>query len=96
MKTPKGRTPRILELHDQGYRQCEIVRMVPCDSSQVYATLKRWGKTLPDVKAMRIAPISREDMAWLRAEAQATKVRWQDLARAMLTDAIQEARDGRD
>lgn len=88
-------TKQILELDDQ-HGAGEIARRLGCTRQTVYLALKRHrGRVAPPAMTMRIAAITRDEAQWLKGEAQKVGVSWRDLARAMLSDAIAEAKDGK-
>jgi hypothetical protein len=43
----------------------------------------------------KISLLSDEYRIWLKEEAKRMRVNWRDLARALLVDAINEVRDGK-
>lgn len=94
---PGSLTPQIIEMRrDQQMGAVEIARKLGCTRGNVYKALRRHGLKVEALRAapmMRIAPISHEERLWLRREARRMNVSWRDLARALLTDAIAEARD---
>lgn len=96
---PGSRSPQIIEMHKRGMRASEIARDVGCTRSNVTQVLKRCGLIDQRPKrpklTMRIAHLADDDRKWLKREARRMRVRWQDLARAMLSDAISEVRDGK-
>jgi hypothetical protein len=92
----RGKTRQILDLFDQGVRPPVIALEVEVHRVHVYRVLRAHGRYTRGLKTMRVSTVAQEDLAWLRREARRVGARWQDLARAMLTDAIQEARDGKD
>lgn len=89
---PGSKTPRILELHAQGMHPPDIAGIVKVDRTYVYRVLRRYGFRSRPIKRMTVACVAPEDFAWLRAEARKIGTSVADLARAMLTDAIEEAR----
>lgn len=106
MKYRKGSlAPEIVKLAHQGIGRREIARMVGCTPPNVYKTLLRHGIITPPpppparprapALTTRISVLSDEDRTWLRQEAKRMKVHWRDLARAILTDAIYEAKHGK-
>jgi hypothetical protein len=91
-----GKTRQILDLFEQGVRPPVIALEVEVDRCYVYRVLKAHGHRMrarPGSQTIRISTLAETDLDWLKEEARAVDVRWQDLARAMLIDAIQEARD---
>jgi hypothetical protein len=97
MKTlPGSKTPKILELHAQGANALEIATAVNVARTYVYKVLRHHGHRSRVATTMTISIVGSEDLNWLRAEARRTRTRVPDLARAMLTDAIYEARNGKD
>ncbi len=100
MKYRKGSlAPEIVKLAHQGIGRHEIARMVGCAPPNVYKTLLRHGIITPPpprpALTTCISVLSDEDRTWLRQEAKRMKVHWRDLARAILTDAIYEAKHGK-
>lgn len=94
---PEGDVSRaVVMLARFGMSKPDIVRNLRCDPSLVHRALVRYGlhKASP-YGTLRISGLNAEDQRWLMEEARRTGVRWQDLARALLSDAIAEARDGR-
>lgn len=93
---PGSRSPKILQLYAEGKKPKEIAAEVKCSRPNVHRVLKRAGKGMPRVlRLTSVSRLSQEDERWLRAEARRLGVAMADLARAMLVDAIEEARDGR-
>lgn len=91
---PNSRTPRILELRAQGKSAREIAEETGVDRTYVQRVVRKHLNRAPrQYRNMTIASVATEDFRWLRNEAIRTGTTVRDLARAMLTDAIQEARD---
>lgn len=95
---PGSKTPRILELYDQGMRPPDIARVVQADRAYVYRLLRAHGRQTcrKAIGRMYVSPVEPGDFEWLRAEARKIGTSVADLARAMLTDAINEARHEND
>lgn len=92
---PGSRAPQIIELHEAGMTPPSIAQQLECGYSNVYKTIRRYKvrRPLPS-KGMKISALTPDEGYWLKCEARRMGVSWQDLARAMLTDAIAEARNG--
>lgn len=90
---PGSKGPEIVRLFNEGLPPIEIGPRVGCSRSNAHKTLRRHVASLK-LCYTRISPLSSRDMDWLQAEAQRLKTTTPDLARAMLVDAIAEARDG--
>lgn len=96
MKVREGtRTAEIIALFRSGMRQADIAREVSCTPANVYRALFNHGEIDGPTISMRISPLTLEDRTWLRKQAAIAKVPLCDLARAMLVDAINEARDAK-
>ena len=73
-----------------------IAQELNCSRSNVYKALRRYKVRMPKpCKEMKISALTPDEAYWLKCEARRIGVAWPDLARAMLTDAIAEARNGR-
>lgn len=92
-------TPEIIRLAKEGVDRREIARRVGCAPPNVYKTLVRYGVILParplPAVVTKISLLSDEYRIWLKEEAKRMRVNWRDLARALLVDAINEVRDGK-
>ena len=93
-----GRAPEIVRLAvEEQLNTKQIATRVGCSIPNVYRTLVRYGITPRPVKfrvhTTRIAILSNEHRNWLMKEARRMRADWRDLARAMLIDAIKEARN---
>lgn len=101
MKFKKGSlSPEIIRLAvEEGLDRRAIAQRVGCAVPNVYKTLLRYGviaqaKPLPAVHTC-ISVLPDPHRIWLRQEAKRMRVSWRDLGRALLVDAIEEARNGR-
>ena len=88
-------TPRIIDLYRDGLAVADIAVLVGCSRSNVHKALKRhdiegYGERRAHTQ---ISPLPRDLLRWLREEAARINVNTRDLARAILVDAIEEARD---
>jgi hypothetical protein len=88
------RTHWILELHGQGLRQVEIAEVVGCSRANVSKAIEKHAGDAPVTTGFHIAALTGEDHAWLAIEAGRLGCAVRDLARALLADAIEEARHG--
>jgi IS30 family transposase len=97
---PKALSPEtketIVGLYDAGMRVAEIAQRTGVDRCFIYKLLKWNGRVTRQYREMKISSVARDDYEWLRREATRMGSSVADLARAMLTDAIDEARNGRD
>lgn len=89
-------TPRIIDLYRDGLAVADIAALVGRSRSNVHKTLKRheiegYGERRAHTQ---ISPLPRDLLQWLREEAGRLNVSTRDLARALLVDAIYEARNG--
>jgi transposase len=92
---PGSRSPKILELGANGMKPAYIAKELECSKSTVYKALRRYKVRQPKPsKFMKISALTIEEGYWLKCEARRIGVPWMDLARAMLTDAINEAKNG--
>lgn len=92
-------TTEIIRLaQEEGLNVSAIARRVGCSAPNVSKTLNRHDveakSVRPNAVATHISVLSVEHRRWLMGEARKIKANWRDLARAMLIDAIEEARDG--
>lgn len=89
-----GKTREILDLFDQGVAPPVIAQQVGVDRCYTYKVLRMHGRPTRQYREMKISAVARDDYEWLRREAARIGSSVADLARAMLTDAIDEARNG--
>lgn len=75
--------PLIIDLYHQGLPRHEIAKRAKCSEVNVSIHIKRhkaWSG--------RVAPLPKDKADWLKADAAASGVTPDELARAMLVDAI--------
>lgn len=87
----KPLTAEIIRLHNEGVSQHEIARRLGCTQPNVWVAIRRHLGGGP----IRISVLSKEQMNWLRNQASRQRVRVNDLARAMLVDAVCDAMEGK-
>lgn len=88
---PRRKAPvtfEILRLRAQSMSTSAIAKTVGCSAQHVAMTLRRNKLTNNGFYAL----LPGEHFAWLQAEAERNGVRVQDMARALLIDAIEEAK----
>lgn len=92
---PGSRAPHILQKHTEGMGAKAIACALDCTPSTVYKTIRRYKVRQPaPAKEMKISALAPDEAYWLKCEARRLNVAWPDLARALLKDAIEEARRG--
>lgn len=93
---PGSRTVKIVDMAKGGWAVHAIAAELKCTKNTVYKAIRRYDQREPPrpSKAMKISALTPDEAYWLKDEARRIGVPWPDLARAMLTDAINEARDG--
>lgn len=93
---PGSKSPEIVKLYHAGLHPADIARMLCCSRSNVHKSLRRHLGVKVEIRNAhtRVSPLALKDMLWLQEEARRLKISTADLARAMLVDAIGEARDG--
>jgi predicted transcriptional regulator len=84
-----------VELFLGGTKRADIARQLGITPTAVHKALAH-HKVIPPARfeRMTISAVTMDDYNWLKREAQRSGVKIADIARAMLTDAIAEARDG--
>lgn len=86
----QGYASRIVALASAGYAPTDIYRMVGCSRIYVHKVLASRKLTGNG----RYSPLPRDDFVWLRTEAEKNGVPVADFARALLVDAIEDAKGG--
>lgn len=91
---PGSKSPQIVELYNSGLHPADIARVVECSRSNVHKSLRRHLDRKDEIRNAhtRVSPLALKDMMWLQDEARRLNISSADLARAMLVDAINEAR----
>lgn len=88
MRRKQTNAAEVLELWQSGVSMREIGRRMGCSGPNIYQIIRRrYGWT------GRLEPLPAEHHQWLEAEARASNVPVNFLVRALLVDAIEEARD---
>lgn len=83
------RTAEIVRLYQEGVCRQEIARRLGMSYSGVTNVLQRWAA--PDIT---VGGLTRDEWAWLLEEARKTGTTIGTIAKALLVDAIAEARGG--
>ena len=94
---PQETKQAVVEMYDAGVRVAEIAQRTGVERCFVYKIIKKAGRQTSKPRqhrTMTVSSVSCEDYEWLLREARRMRSTVADLARAMLTDAIDEARNG--
>ena len=97
MKTLRGsKSDKILGLYEGGMAPSDIAGIVGCTRSNVHKSIQRHcgGAKSPRYGLTRVSLLPPDDLEWLHAEAHRLGAPIGDIARALLIDAIEEARHG--